>query len=321
MTRPRCAILDDYQRVALTMADWTTLSAQVDVLPLHERLDTPDAVVRAVGDCDIVVAMRERTPFPASLLERLPRLRLLVTTGMRNAAIDVAAAARRGITVCGTASRAEPPTELTWALILALTRHLVPEHAAFRAAGPWQTTVGSDLCGQRLGLLGLGKIGQRVARVGLAFDMDVTAWSHNLTAERAAAAGVRLAASKAELLESSDVVSIHLVLSSRTRGLLGREDLMRMRRTAYLVNTSRGPIVDEAALIEALRSNWIAGAGLDVFDQEPVPLDSPLRTLPNVLGTPHLGYVSQMNYRGYYGEAVEDIHAYLTGSPIRVISR
>jgi phosphoglycerate dehydrogenase-like enzyme len=321
MTRLRCAILDDYQRVALDMADWTSLDSAVDVTPLHDRLATPDAVVDALATYDIVVAMRERTAFPASLLGRLPRLRLLVTTGMRNAAIDVPAARALGITVCATASASEPPAELTWALILALARRLVPEHLAFRTGGPWQSTVGSDLHGQRLGLLGLGRIGQRVARVGLAFEMDVVAWSQNLTTEGAAAAGVRLAASKAELLETSDIVSIHLILSSRTRGLLGRDDLMRMRRTAYLVNTSRGPIVDQAALIEALRAGWIAGAGLDVFDEEPVPLDSPFRSLPNVLGTPHLGYVSQANYRAYYREALEDVHAYLAGTPIRVIDR
>jgi phosphoglycerate dehydrogenase-like enzyme len=321
MTRLRCALLDDYQRVALSMADWPSLDSAVDVTPLHDRLATEDVVAEALDGFDIVVAMRERTAFPASLLDRLPRLRLLVTTGMRNAAIDVRAAVARGITVCGTASRTEPPAELTWALILALSRHLVPEHLAFRNGGPWQQTVGSDLQGRRLGLLGLGKIGQRVARVGLAFEMEVVAWSQNLTAERAAAAGVRLAPSKAELLETSDIVSIHLVLSSRTRGLLGRDDLMRMRPTAYLVNTSRGPIVDEAALIEALQAGWIAGAGLDVFDLEPVPMDSPFRTLPNVLGTPHLGYVSEANYRDYYREALEDIHAYLAGAPIRVIDR
>lgn len=320
MTRLRCALLDDYQQVALSMADWRSLADRVDVVPFHGRLATEDDAVRALGDCEIVVAMRERTPFRASLLSRLPRLRLLVSTGMRNAAIDVAAARDRGITVCHTSSRSEPPAELTWALILGLVKHLVPEHAAFATGGPWQRTVGADLQGQRLGLLGLGKIGQRVARVGLAFDMEVVAWSQNLTAERAAAVGVRLASSKEALLESSDIVSIHLILSSRTRGLLGRDALRRMRRTAYLVNTSRGPIVEEAALVEALRAGWIAGAGLDVFDEEPVPLDSPLRALPNVLGTPHLGYVSEAGYRTYYGEAVEDIRAFLDGAPVRVLS-
>ncbi|HEY6509029.1 MAG TPA: D-2-hydroxyacid dehydrogenase family protein [Vicinamibacterales bacterium] len=320
MTRLRCAILDDYQRVALSMADWGSLADRVDVVPFHERLTTEDAVVHAIGDCQIVVAMRERSPFRRTLLSRLPQLRLLVSTGTRNAAIDVAAAHELGITVCHTSSRPEPPAELTWALILALVRHIVPEPAALASGGPWQQTLGVDLRGRRLGLLGLGKIGQRVARVGLAFDMDVAAWSQNLTAERAAEVGVHRAASKEDLLESSDIVSIHLVLSPRTRGLLGRDDLRRMCRTAYLVNTSRGPIVDEAALVEALREGWIAGAGLDVFDEEPVPLDSPFRGMPNVLGTPHLGYVSEAGYRTYYGEAVEDIRAFLDGAPVRVLS-
>jgi phosphoglycerate dehydrogenase-like enzyme len=319
MPKLRCAVLDDYQRVALSMADWRTIADRVDVVPFHDRLAGEDAVARAIDDCEIVVAMRERTPFRARLLDRLPRLKLLITTGMKNAAIDVPAAVNRGVIVCGTASRPEPPTELTWALILGLVKHLAAEHASFRAGGPWQQTIGGDLQGRRLGLLGLGTIGQRVARVGLAFEMDVVAWSQNLTAERAEAAGVRFV-SKEELLETSDVFSIHLVLSSRTRGLLGRDDLRRMKPTAYLVNTSRGPIVDEAALIEALRSGWIAGAGLDVFDEEPVPLDSPFRTLPHVLGTPHLGYVSQANYRTYYGEALEDIQAFLAGRPIRLIT-
>ena len=320
MTRLRCALLDDYQRVALSMADWGSLADRVDVVPFHERLTTEDDVVRAIGDCEIVVAMRERTPFRSTLLSRLPQLRLLVSTGTRNAAIDVASARALGITVCHTSSRPEPPAELTWALILGLVKHVVPEHAAFASGGAWQHTVGADLQGRRLGLLGLGTIGQRVARVGLAFEMDVMAWSQNLTADRADAVGVRLAESKEELLESSDIVSIHLVLSARTRGLIGRDELRLMRPTAYLVNTSRGPIVDEAALVEALRAGRIAGAGLDVFDEEPVPLDSPLRSLPNVLGTPHLGYVSQAGYRTYYGEAVEDIRAFLDGAPVRVMS-
>ncbi|WP_432001842.1 D-2-hydroxyacid dehydrogenase family protein [Streptomyces sioyaensis] len=271
----------------------------------------------AIGDCEIVVAMRERTPFPASLLARLPRLRLLITSGMRNAAIDLEAAARNGVTVCGTASNTEPPVELTWALILGLARNLVTENAAIRADGPWQSTLGADLHGRTLGLLGLGKIGTRVARIGQAFGMNVTAWSRNLTAERAAEAGVRLAAGKEELLETSDFVSVHLVLGDRTRGLLGADELRRMRPTAYLVNTSRAAVVDQPALLRALRENWIAGAGLDVFDQEPLPAGHPLRTLPNVLALPHLGYVTRRNYAGYFQQAVEDITAFLAGSPIR----
>jgi phosphoglycerate dehydrogenase-like enzyme len=320
MTRSVCAVLDDYQGVARTMADWSAVESRADIRVFRERFADEDALVAAIADCDIVVAMRERTPFRASTFARLPRLRLLVTTGMRNAAIDMEAARAHGVTVCGTASQTAPPAEITWALILALTKRLVPEHAAFRANGAWQSTVGVDLDGHRLGLLGLGKIGGRVARVGLAFGMEVTAWSQNLTAARAAEVGVRLAASKHELLETSDIVSIHLVLSARTRGLLGRDDLRRMKPTAFLVNSSRGPIVDEAALVEALTQGWIAGAGLDVFDEEPVPASSPFRALPNVLGTPHLGYVTEANLRVYYGEAAEDVAAFLDGSPVRVVN-
>ncbi|MGW9428064.1 D-2-hydroxyacid dehydrogenase family protein [Streptomyces decoyicus] len=314
---PRCAVLDDYQDVALSMADWSALAGAVDVRTLRQPFRSEDEVVAAIGDCEIVVAMRERTPFPASLLARLPRLRLLITSGMRNAAIDLEAAARHGVTVCGTASNTEPPVELTWALILGLARNVITESAAMRAGGPWQSTVGADLHGRTLGLLGLGKIGTRVARIGQAFGMNVTAWSQNLTAERAAEEGVHASATKDELLETSDFVSLHLVLSDRTRGLLGADELRRMRPTAYLVNTSRAAIVDQPALLRALRENWIAGAGLDVFDHEPLPADHPLRTLPNVLALPHLGYVTRRNYEGYFQQAVEDITAFLAGSPIR----
>jgi phosphoglycerate dehydrogenase-like enzyme len=320
MPKPVCAILDDYQGVALSMADWSAVERHADLRVFREPFVSEDALVAAIGDCEIVVAMRERTPFRATTFERLPRLRLLVTTGMRNAAIDMQAARARGITVCGTASLGEPPAEITWALLLALAKHLVPESASFRSNGPWQSTVGADLQGRQMGLLGLGKIGSRVAAVGLAFGMDVVAWSQNLTPERADAVGARLAPSKASLLETSDFVSIHLVLSGRTRGLLGRDDLRRMKPTAYLINTSRGPIVDEAALVEALTERWIAGAGLDVFDVEPPRPDSPFRRLPNVLATPHLGYVTDANYRVYYGEAAEDVAAFLAGSPVRVVN-
>ncbi|WP_275464232.1 D-2-hydroxyacid dehydrogenase family protein [Streptomyces noursei] len=319
----RCAVLDDYQGVALALADWSALAGAgadagaVDVRALRTPLRCEDEVVEAIGDCEIVVAMRERTPFPASLLARLPRLRLLVTSGMRNASIDLAAAARHGVTVCGTASNGEPPVELTWALLLGLARNVVTESTAMRTGGPWQSTVGADLHGRTLGLVGLGRIGSRVARVGLAFGMDVVAWSPNLTAQRAAEVGVRAAASKEELLEGSDFVSVHLVLSDRTRGLLGAPELRRMRPTAYLVNTSRAGLVDQAALLRALDENWIAGAGLDVYEQEPLPADAALRTLPNVLALPHLGYVTRRNYEGYFREAVADIAAYLAGQPIR----
>lgn len=319
MTRMRCAVLDDYQGVALSMADWSSLAGRLDLRVFRDRFETPEALVAAIADCEVVVIMRERTPFPAALFARLPGLRLLVTTGMKNASVDVAAARAHGVTVCGTASGSAPPAELTWALLLALAKHVVPEHQAFATGGPWQRTVGSDLEGRRLGLLGLGKIGARVARVGLAFGMDVVAWSQNLTAERTGPLGVSLAGSKDELLETSDFVSIHLILSARTRGLLGAAELRRMKRTAYLVNTSRAPIVDATALVQALRDGWIAGAGLDVFETEPVPPGDPLRHLPNVVTTPHLGYVSEANYRTYYGEAVEDIAAFLDGTPIRTL--
>jgi phosphoglycerate dehydrogenase-like enzyme len=316
----RCAILDDYQHAALTAADWTSISDKVEIEVFHQHFDKEDELVDAIKDCDIIVAMRERTPFRAPLFARLPRLRLLVTTGMRNASIDLAAAASHGVVVCGTSGSGDPTTELTWALILGLARNIVQEHNAIRANGPWQSTLGTGLQGKKLGLLGLGKLGGRVARIGQAFGMDVSAWSQNLTKERADEAGVRLAASKEELLESSDFVSIHLVLSDRTRGLLGAKELKLMRPSAYLINTSRAPIVDQAALAEALSSRWIAGAGLDVFEVEPLPKDDVFRQLPNVLTTPHLGYVSEGNYQTFYSDTVEDIAAFLSGSPIRKLS-
>ncbi len=320
MTKLRCAILDDYQNVALTMANWNVIADHVNVTSFQQRFHSEDELVGAIGDCEIVVIMRERTPFRGPLFVRLTRLRLLVTTGMKNAAIDLDSAAAHGVVVCGTASQSDPPAELTWALILGLARNVVQEHMSFVTGGPWQTTIGADLSGQRLGLIGFGKIGAKVARVGLAFGMDVVAWSQNLTAEQTAPAGVRLASSKEELLETSDVVSIHLVLSKRTRGLIGADDLRRMRPSAYLINTSRAPIVDQTALVEALRKGWIAGAGLDVFDAEPPSEDDPVRSAPNLLATPHLGYVTRANYGTYFKNAVEDISAFLAGSPIRVLT-
>ncbi|MEU4063347.1 D-2-hydroxyacid dehydrogenase family protein [Streptomyces wedmorensis] len=315
--KPRCAVLDDYQGVALASADWSPLADRVDVRVLREHLADRDAVVAAVEDCEIVVIMRERTPFDAELLARLPRLRLLVTSGPRNASIDLAAARARGVVVCGTASSPAPPTELTWALLLGLARHVRTEAQALREGGPWQSTVGSDLAGRTLGLVGLGKIGARVAAVGRAFGMDVVAWSENLTEERAAEHGARLAEDRLDLFASSDFVSLHLVLSDRTRGLVGEDELRAMRPSAYLVNTSRAGLVDRGALLRALREGWIAGAGLDVYDTEPLPAGDPLRTLPNVLALPHLGYVTEANYARYFGEAVEDIEAFLAGTPVR----
>ncbi|SDN17681.1 Phosphoglycerate dehydrogenase [Methylobacterium phyllostachyos] len=315
-----CLILDDYQRAALALADWDRLSDRVAVASIAEHIADRDALVERIAQAEILVVMRERTPLPASLLERLPRLKLLITSGMRNLAIDIAAARARGITVCGTESSPTPPTELTWALILGLARHLPGENRTLRTGGPWQSSVGTDLAGTTLGIVGLGKIGTRVAAVGRAFGMRVIAWSPNLTAERADAAGVEQATSKEALLEASDVVTIHLVLGDRTRGLLGEPELRRMRPNAYLVNTARAPIVDQAALRRALEENWIAGAGLDVFETEPLPADDPFRSMPNVLALPHLGYVTQGNYRTYFTQAVEDIEAWLAGRPIRQLS-
>lgn len=312
----RCAVLDDYQGVALTSADWSGHSVDV----FRDHLDDEDALVARLAGYDVVVLMRERTPFPRSVVEKLPGLRLLVTTGMRNASVDVAAAAEHGVTVCGTGGVGTSTPELTWALITGLARHLVAENTGLRTNGPWQQTIGVDLAGATLGVLGLGRIGSRVAAVGLAFGMDVVAWSQNLTADAAAAAGVRLAASKADLVAAADFLTIHLVLSDRSRGLLGADDLAAMKPTAYLVNTSRAPIVDQDALVAALRENRIAGAGLDVFDVEPLPADHPYRTLPNVLATPHLGYVTRDGYAVFWREVVEDIAAFAAGTPVRVIT-
>ena len=313
----RVAILDDYQGVALRLADWASLPA--DVVVFRDHVADEASVAARLADFDVVVAMRERTPFPRSLIARLPRLRLLVTTGMRNASIDLRAAAERGILVSGTGGLPSPTAELTWALILALVRHVPREDRATRD-GRWQETLGTTLSGKTLGVLGLGQLGSRVARVGRAFEMEVLAWSQNLTAERAAAAGATLAGSKDELLARADVVTIHLVLGERTRGLLGARELALMRPSAYLVNTSRGPIVDERALIAALRAGTIAGAGLDVYDEEPLPPDHPLRRLPNTVITPHLGYVTEETYRIFYPQALEDVRAFLAGSPVRVLS-
>ncbi|MER5811038.1 D-2-hydroxyacid dehydrogenase family protein [Streptomyces sp. NPDC002033] len=315
----RCAVLDDFQSVATEVADWGPVADEVEVVCFSEHFDSEDALAEALAGFEIVVTLRERVPFPGSLIARLPGLRLLVASGMRNSVIDFEAAARHGVTVCGTASASTPPVELTWALLLGLARGIVPESAALRAGGPWQSTLGADLYGRRLGLLGLGKIGERVARVGLAFGMEVVAWSQNLTKERADEVGVTLAASKEELLRTSDFVSVHLALGERTRGLIGAPELALMRPTGYLVNTSRAAIVDQDALLAALRGGTIAGAGLDVFDVEPLPADHPVRTAPRLLATPHLGYVSRGNYATYYGQAVEDIRAYLDGEPVRVL--
>jgi phosphoglycerate dehydrogenase-like enzyme len=311
------AILDDYQRVALQTADWKALPADTEVVVFEDHLSDTAAVAKRLEGFEVVVAMRERTPFGRDLLERLPKLRLLITTGMRNASIDIAAANERGVVVCGTAGLPYPTAELTWGLILGLFRRIPAEDRATRE-GRWQTTLGLGLNGKTLGVLGLGSLGSRVAKVGLALEMKVIAWSQNLTAERAAEVGATLV-TKDELLAESDVLTIHLVLSQRSRGLIGARELAQMKPGAVLINTSRGPIVDEAAMIAALRQGKIAGAGLDVFDEEPLPANHPLRSLPHTVITPHLGYVTEETYRIFYTHAVEDIQAFLRGAPVRVL--
>lgn len=314
-----CAILDDYQNVALSYADWSSLSDRVETQVFSEHIADEDTLVKSLIDAEIVFIMRERTPFPASLFARLPQLKLLITSGMRNASVDLNAAKQHGVTVCGTGSGGSAPAELTWTLILGLARHLVSENNALRDNGPWQSSVGLGLQGKRLGLLGLGKIGQQMAHIGQAFGMHIVAWSPNLTAERAAEHNVELAASKEALLATSDVVSIHLVLSERSRGLLDAADLALMKPSALLINTSRAAIVDQPALIAALQHGKIGGAGLDVFEVEPLPASHPFRALPNVLATPHIGYVADVNYHIYFKEAVENIAAFLAGHPLRVL--
>ncbi|MTD59260.1 D-2-hydroxyacid dehydrogenase family protein [Amycolatopsis pithecellobii] len=312
----KIAILDDYQHVALDLADWASLGAEIEVFTTH--IADPDELVNRLAGADVVVAMRERTRFPADVLARLTDLRLLVSTGQRNAAIDLKAAERHGIVVCGTGYVSHPTAEHTWALILAAARHLDVELPAMRQGG-WQSTVGLPLHGRTLGLLGLGRLGSRVAKVGQAFGMETIAWSQNLTAERAAEHAVT-AVSKEELFARSDVLSVHLILSKRTRGLVGAGELALMKPGALLVNTSRGAILDEAALVDALRRKEIGGAALDVFDVEPLPADHPLRTLDNAVLTPHLGYVTRDVYEIFFRDAVEDIAAYQAGQPVRVMS-
>jgi phosphoglycerate dehydrogenase-like enzyme len=309
----RIAVLDDYQGVAREVADWSAVerSAQVDVF--RDHLVDADAVVQRLLPYDVVCVMRERTPLRRDVLGRLPRLRLICSTGKRNASIDLQAAADRGIAIAHTSYTSTPTVEHAWALILAGARHIVAENAALRSGG-WQTTLGDDMAGRTLGIIGLGSVGSLVAKVGLAFGMQVVAWSQNLTAEKATAAGARLVG-KEQLLRESDVVTIHLVLSERTKGLMGPAEFALMKPTARLVNTSRGPIVQEAALIEALQSARIAGAAIDVFDTEPLPPDHPYRSLDKLLATPHIGYVSRDLYRRFYGDTVTNILAWLDAQP------
>lgn len=313
----RIAVLDDYQGVALEMADWSHLAAAHSITVFRDHLSDQAAVAERLRPFDIVCLMRERTPMRRALIESLPNLRLIVTTGPSNASIDVAAAKTRGIVVCGTGHAIQGTSELTWGLIIALARKIAFEDRAIRD-GRWQSTVGIDLQGKTLGLMGLGRLGSRVAKVGLAFGMTVLAWSQNLTAEHAAEHGAALVG-KDELLRRSDVLSIHLVLGDRTRGLIGQREFGLMKQGVLLINTSRGPIVDEGALIDALKTGRIGGAGLDVFDVEPLAAGHPLRALPNTVVTPHIGYVTEAAYRTFFGDTVEAITAFLAGKPIRVL--
>jgi phosphoglycerate dehydrogenase-like enzyme len=313
----RIAVLDDYEQTAFASADWGPLVGH-DVVVFPDHVGEPEALVERVASFDIVVAMRERSRFSRAVLAALPKLRLLVTTGTRNAAIDLDAAQALGVTVCGTGGLANGTPELTWGLIIGLARQLVPADTAVRA-GAWAQPAGVDLAGRTLGVVGLGRLGARVARVGQAFDMDVVAWSPHLTEERCAERGVRLA-TKDELFRTADVVTLHLVLSAATSGVVGREELRAMKPTALFVNTSRGPLVDEAALLTAVTERWIAGAALDVYAEEPLPADHPLRSAPRTLLTPHLGYGTQANLAVFFTDVVQDIVQYLAGAPVRLLT-
>ena len=314
----QAAILDDYQNVAMSFADWSPIARDVEIKVFNKPFGSHDEAIKALQGFAVVVGMRERTPFPRKVIEALPDLKLLITTGARNNSFDVKVCAERGVTVCGTGAAGSPTTGIAFGLMLELTRRIGFENARLKAGAPWQTTIGRDLEGLTLGVLGLGKLGQRSAAVGKAFGMTTIAWSQNLTEEKAKAAGADYV-SKGDLFRNADFVTIHLVLSDRSRGLVGAKELGLMKKSAYLINTSRGPIVDEKALIAVLNSKSIAGAGLDVFDVEPLPLDHPFRKMDNVVITPHLGYVSEQNYRKYFPDIVENIRAWLDGKPVRVI--
>jgi phosphoglycerate dehydrogenase-like enzyme len=314
----KVAVLDDYQDVARHYGPWEELGDAVDVTVFTDHVADEESLVDRIAGFPVVVAMRERTAFPRRVLQRLSDLRLLVTTGMGNAAIDLAAARDHGVVVTGTGGLGPPTAELTWALILGLARDIVGEDRSIRTGG-WQRSVGADLDGATLGVVGLGRLGSRVASIGLAFGMDVIAWSQNLQRATAQARGVR-AVSKEELFRTADVVTVHLQLSERTRGLITKDDLALLKPTATIVNTSRGPIIDEGALLEALSLGKLAGAGLDVFDVEPLPDDHPLRSAPRTVLTPHIGYVTDGTYQLFYREIVEDIAAFLAGHPVRVLN-
>jgi phosphoglycerate dehydrogenase-like enzyme len=315
----RVAILDDYMKMALKRADWSVLPSNSQVQVFHQYIGDEDAVVAALEEFEVLVAMRERTPFPASVLSRLPNLKLLVTTGMRNLSIDMQAARTQGVDVCGTAMTPYAAFEHAWALILGLAKNISSEDRLMHDGG-WQIDATADLNGQTLGIMGLGKLGSQAARVGKAFEMNVIAWSQNLSEARCAEVGDVRLVDKDTLLAESDFLTIHQILSDRTRGLIGADELAKMKSSAYLINTSRGPIVDETALIEALRNKQIAGAGLDVFDVEPLPAGHPLRTLNNVLLTGHTGYSTRKAFGVMYGQCVECVKAWMDGDPVRVLN-
>ena len=315
----RCAILDDYQNVALSFADWSKVAGDIEIEVFNEHLGSADQVIAALRGFPIICAMRERTPFPGAVIDALPELKLIITTGMRNASIDLGAAKARGIIVCGTPAFGNATAAIATGLMLELARRIGYENMRLKSGAVWQSTIGLDLEGLTLALLGLGKLGTRMAEIGRAFKMHVIAWSQNLTPEKCQEAGAEYVTSD-ELFRRADFLSIHVQLSQRTRGLIGAGQIALMKKGAYLINTSRGPIVDEAALLAALRDKRIAGAGLDVFDIEPLPFDHPLRKLDNVVLTPHLGYVAAQNYRAFFGGMVEDIRAFLDGKPVRVLA-
>jgi phosphoglycerate dehydrogenase-like enzyme len=317
MTRLRCAILDDYFNLALSVAEWPKIADRVDVTVFDQPFASQEAAASALAGFEIICAMRERTPFPRALFAALPKLKLLLTSGMRNAAIDMDAAKEHKVVVCGTQYSRDPTAALTMGLILELTRGIGRENARMHQGKPWQTFAGIEIEGKTLGVVGLGKLGGRVATLAKAFGMNVIAWSSNLTAEKCKEAGVAYA-SKEELFATADIITIHVVLSQRSRGLVGAADLARMKPSAYLVNTARGPIVDESALLEALQQKRIAGAGIDVFSVEPLPVDHPFRKLDNLVLTPHLGYATQEGLRTHYGQMVECIDAWTKGGePLR----
>src|SRR6476620_2907349 len=315
----RAAILDDYQNIAMSFADWSLIARDVEIKVFNKPFGSQDEAIKALQGFAVVVGMRERTPFPRKVIEALPDLKLLITTGARNNSFDIKACAERGVTVCGTGAAGSPTTGIAFGLMLELTRRIGFENARLKAGAPWQTTIGRDLEGLTLGILGLGKLGQRSAAVGKAFGMKTIAWSQNLTEEKAKAAGADYV-SKEDLFRNADFVTIHLVLSDRSRGLVGAKELGLMKKSAYLINTSRGPIVEEKALIAVLNPKAAAAPGLYVFDIEPLPLDHPFRKMDNAVITPHLGYVSQQNYQRYYPDIIDDIRGFLDGKPVRAVA-